>query len=297
MDWDHLRVFLAVARHGQLLAAARTLALNHATVSRRINALEEALGEPLFERTPVGSALTEAGERLLAVAERVETEILGIAEDTRASGASLAGTVRVGAPDGLGTYFLAGELGRLQEEHPALVVELVPLPRTFSLSKREADLAITLDPPGEGRLVVSKLTDYTLGVYAARAYLQQFGTPDEEHALSGHVAVTGVEDYAYASSLNYANHLGRSAGRLFRCAGVAGQVEAVRAGIGIGILHDFVVRDSPELVSILPEISFRRSYYLLSHPDTGNLARIALVRAFLTRRFREERGRFIANGV
>ncbi|MBB4124707.1 LysR family transcriptional regulator [Martelella radicis] len=296
MDWDHLRVFLAVARHGQFLAAARALALNHATVSRRINALEEALGEPLFERTPAGSALTEAGERLLAVAERVETEILGIAEDTRARGARLAGTVRVGAPDGLGTYFLAGELGRLQEEHPALVVELVPLPRTFSLSKREADLAITLDPPEEGRLVVSKLTDYTLGVYAARSYLERFGTPDDEHALAGHVAVTGVEDYAYASSLNYANHLGRSAGRLFRCAGVAGQVEAVRAGIGIGILHDFVVRDSPELVSILPDISFRRSYYLLSHPDTGNLARIALVRAFLTRRFREERGRFIADG-
>ncbi|QQM29535.1 LysR family transcriptional regulator [Martelella lutilitoris] len=297
MDWDHLRVFLAVARHGQFLAAARALALNHATVSRRINALEEALGEPLFERTPAGSALTEAGERLLVVAERVETEILGIAEDTRARGASLAGTVRVGAPDGLGTYFLAGELGRLQEQHPALVVELVPLPRTFSLSKREADLAITLDPPEEGRLVVSKLTDYTLGVYAARSYLERFGAPDDEHALSGHVAVTGVEDYAYASSLNYANHLGRSAGRLFRCAGVAGQIEAVRAGVGIGILHDFVVRDSPGLVSILPDIRFRRSYYLLSHPDTGNLARIALVRAFLTRRFREERSRFIVDAA
>ncbi|WP_319519479.1 LysR family transcriptional regulator [uncultured Martelella sp.] len=293
MDWDHLRIFLAVARRGQILAAAQALGLNHATVSRRLNALENTLGEPLFERTPAGSTLTEAGERLLSVAERVETEILGVAEDTRARGASLAGTVRVGAPDGLGTYFLAGELGRLQEEHPGLIIELVPLPRTFSLSKREADLAITLDPPEEGRLVVSKLTDYTLGVYAARSYLDRFDTPEDEHALAGHVAVTGVEDYAYASSLNYANHLGRSAGRLFRCAGVAGQIEAVRAGIGIGILHDFVVRDSPGLVSILPEIRFRRSYYLLSHPDTGNLARIALVRAFLTRRFREERRRFM----
>ena len=292
MDWDHLRVFLAVARRGQILAAAQGLGLNHATVARRLNALEETLGEPLFERRPSGSTLTEAGERLLAVAERVETEILGIAEDTRARGASLSGTVRVGAPDGLGTYFLAAELGRLQDEHPGLIVELVPLPRTFSLSKREADLAITLDPPEEGRLVVSRLADYTLGVYAAEDYLARYGMPESEEALASHAVVTGVDDYAYASSLNYAGHLARFAGRQFRCAGVAGQMEAVRAGVGLGILHDFVARDMPGLVRILPQVGFRRAYHLLSHPDTGNLARIALIRGFLARRFREERGRF-----
>ncbi|AJY47396.1 LysR family transcriptional regulator [Martelella endophytica] len=292
MDWDHLRVFLAVARRGQMLSAAQALGLNHATVARRINALEEALGEPLFERRPSGSTLTEAGERLLTTAERVETEILNVTEETRAHGAGLSGTVRIGAPDGLGTYFLAAELGRLQQEHPDLIVELVPLPRTFSLSKREADLAIALDPPEEGRLVVSRLADYTLGVYGAEDYLAHAGVPEEEEALAGHVVVTGVEDYAYASSLNYAGHLARFAGRQFRCAGVAGQMEAVRAGIGVGILHDFAARDVPGLRRILPGIGFRRSYHLLSHPDTGSLARIALLRGFLTRRFREERARF-----
>lgn len=293
MDWDHLRIFLAVARRGQILSAAHGLGLNHATVARKLNALEQELGEPLFERSPSGSVLTEAGERLLSVAERVETEIIGIAEDTRARGASLSGTVRIGAPDGLGTYFLAAELGRLQQQHPDLIVELVPLPRTFSLSKREADLAIALDPPSEGKLVVSRLADYTLGLYASRAYLAAHGTPERESDLDSHVAVTGVEDYAYASSLNYAGYLSRLTMRQFRCAGVAGQMEAVRAGVGLGILHDFAVRDVADLVRVMPQVGFRRSYYLLSHPDTGNLARIALLRQFLSRRFREERGRFV----
>lgn len=292
MDWDHLRVFLAVARRGQILAAAQALGLNHATVARRLTALEAGLGAPLFERGPSGSTLTEAGERLLASAERVETEILNMTDETRMRGASLAGTVRVGAPDGLGTYFLAAELGRLQEAHPGLVVELVPLPRTFSLSRREADLAIALDPPEEGRLVVSRLTDYTLGLYAAKDYLARAGMPENEAALSEHVAVTGVEDYAYASSLNYAGYLAGLTVRQFRCAGVAGQMEAVRAGVGLGILHDFAARNLPDLVRILPQIGFRRSYHLLSHPDTNALARIALIREFLTQRFREERGRF-----
>ncbi|WP_193369681.1 LysR family transcriptional regulator [Pelagibius marinus] len=292
MDWNHLRVFLAVARRSQILAAARGLGLNHATVARRLNALEESLGLPLFERRPSGSTLTEAGERLLQVAERIETEILAIAEDARGQSASLSGVVRVGAPDGLGTFFLAAELGALQEAHPDLVIELVPLPRVFSLSKREADLAICLDPPKEGKLLVSRLTDYTLGVYASRRYLDAHGTPETEEDLADHVVVTGVEDYAYASALDYAGALSKWARREFRCASAVGQVEAVRAGVGIGILHDFAVRGAPDLVRILPAISFRRAYYLLSHPETHNLARIALCRQHLVRRFKEERDRF-----
>lgn len=293
MNWDHLRVFLAVARRGQILAAARQLGLNHATVARRLDALEEDLGMPLFERRPSGSTLTEAGERLLTVAERIETDVLEVTEDTQARSGSLAGVVRIGAPDGLGTYFLAAELGRLQAIYPNLIIELVPLPRVFSLSKREADLAISLDLPQEGKLLVSRLSDYTLGAYASRSYLAQHGIPQREEDLIDHVVVTGVEDYAYASSLDYAAVLGRWAQREFRCAGVAGQIEAIRAGVGVGILHDFTVQNDPDLVAILPEVSFRRSYHLLSHPETHALARIAVCRDYLMQRFREAQNRFV----
>lgn len=293
MDWDHLRIFLAVARHGQLLAAARRLALNHATVARRLDALEHSLGTPLFERRPAGCVLTQAGERLLPVAERIEFELLGVAEGFRQEEADVSGTVRIGAPDGLGNYFLAAHLGELTHRHPDLVVELVPLPRTFSLSRREADLAIVLDRPVEGRLVVSRLTDYTLSVYAARTYLERCGTPLSTDALGDHAVVTGVEDLTYASALDYASALEKEARSKFRCASVMGQIEAVRSGTGIGVLHDFAAGAFTDLVRILPHIGFRRSYHLLSHPDTHAIKRIAVLRDFVMRRFREERQRFV----
>lgn len=293
MDWDHLRVFLSVARNGQLLAAGRKLGVNHATVGRRLDALEAYLGVKLFHRRPTGSILTQSGERLLPVAERIETQVLGIAEGLQKEGADVAGTVRVGVPDGLGNYFLASELSSLAKLHPELVVELVPLPRTFSISRREADLAIGLEQPTEGRLVVSRLTDYTLGVYGSRSYLEKHGTPKRVQDLRAHTVVTGVEDLAYASALDYATMLEQHAGRIFRCASVAGQMEAVKAGGGIAVLHDFAAAGATSLVPILSSIRFRRSYFLFSHPDASDIRRVAACRAFITRRFKEERRRFI----
>jgi DNA-binding transcriptional LysR family regulator len=296
MDWDHIRVFLAVAREGQLLSAGKKLGLNHATVSRRLDALEEALGSQLLIRRPSGSTLTAAGERLLEVAERLETAVLGISEELRDVATEVTGSVRIGAPDGLGNCFLAAELGSLVAMHPGLVVELVPLPRIFSLSRREADLAIVLDQPADGRLVVSRLADYSLGLYASHGYLAREGIPAETTQLARHVLVTGVEDMAYSSALDYGELLEKSSGRKFRCASVVGQLEAVRAGTGIGILHDFAVNGEAGLVRVLPEVSFRRSYYLLSHPESTSVRRIATCREFLVRRFREERARFLPEG-
>jgi DNA-binding transcriptional LysR family regulator len=294
MNWDHLRIFLTVARHGQLLSAARHLGLNHATVARRLDTLEHSLGAPLFDRRPAGCVLTQAGERLIPVAERIEFELLGAAESIGTEEADVSGIVRIGAPDGLGNYFLAAELGELTNRYPNLIVELVPLPRTFSLSRREADLAIVLDRPVEGRLIVSRLINYTLSVYASRTYLERHGIPSSVKDLSDHIVVTGVEDLAYASALDYSATLERHARRKFRCASVMGQTESVRSGTGIGVLHDFVASSIEGLVRILPQVSFQRSYFLLSHPDSVTVRRIVVSREFVNQRFRQERQRFVA---
>ncbi len=296
MDWDHLRIFLAVARQGQLLGAARQCGLNHATLARRLNALEDGLGTPLFERRPAGCTLTAAGERLLPTAERIESDLLGITEDIRKDEAQVSGTVRIGAPDGLGNYFLAAELGRLTARYPDLVVELVPLPRTFSISRREADLAIVLDRPEQGRLTVSRLVDYSLGVYAAQDYLARHGTPQSFEQLDRHALVTGVGDLAYASALDYSSELERHARSLFRCASVMGQMQAVRAGAGIGVLHDFAAAGQDGLIRILPEIHFERHYYLLAHADALSVRRISVLRAFLTELFRDRQAYFRPHG-
>ena len=219
MDWDHFRVFLAVARGGQLSAAARRLGVNHTTVARRLDALEAELGSALFERRPTGCVLTEAGERLIPLAERIEIETRAALAAVSTGETEIAGTVRVGAPDGLGNSFLARELGLFAAQHPGITVELVPLPVKFSVSRREADLVVELSRPTTGRLVATRLVDYSLGVYASESYLAGHGLPASLDDLAGHRLVTGIDDYTFSSALDYAATLQVYSKRLYRCAG------------------------------------------------------------------------------
>ncbi len=144
-NWDHVRVFLAVARAGQFLAAARALSLDHATVARRIGLLEEQLGTQLVARSTAGISLTVAGESFLAAAEAMETAWLDAQADVSQVDRVVSGTIRIGAPEGFGALFLSARLGKLAERHPELTIQLVPLQRTMSLSKRDADLAVVID--------------------------------------------------------------------------------------------------------------------------------------------------------
>lgn len=293
MDWDHARMFLAAARAGQFLAAARQLRVDHATVGRRISALEATLGAKLFERRTNGCVLTPAGERFLAAAERMEAEMLRVHAELSETDVEVAGTVRVGAPDGFGTLFLSGRLGRLMARHPRLAIQLVPLPRTFSLSKREADIAIVIDRPEEGRLHVRKLTDYTLSFYAAKHYLAEYGQPAGFDDLPAHPLVTYVQDLQFAASLNYFPQGFEPRFRRFECAGVLGQFEAVRSGAGIGILHDYHADGDERLVRVLPETSIQRTYWLLTHDDTRMLARVRAVADFITEEVTASRAMFL----
>lgn len=292
MDWDHLRIFLAIARSGQILAAARRLHLDHATVSRRLGALEEQLGALLFERRTTGCVPTAAGERLIEIAERVESEVLKAQAMLGETDLALAGTVRVGAPDGLGTYFLAPLLGRFAERHPELTIQLVPLPRVFSLSKREADIAITLARPEEGRLFARKLTDYRLSLYASKAYLARTGPIESRADLANRTLVTYAQDFVYSPALAYADELIGLVKSRFECASVVGQLEAVRADAGIGVLHDYAARHHADLVPILPDIEFRRAYWIVAHEEHRALRRVAEIITLIVEAAQGARERF-----
>ena len=292
MNWDRIRIFLEVARTGQILAAGRRLGLNHATVSRQLTALEAELKAKLVERHTSGCTLTGSGEALLAAAERAESEFLRVGSQLSGTSSAISGTVRVGAPDGLGNYFLAEQLGHLATQHPELLIQLVPLPRTFSLSRREADIVITLDRPKQGRLIVTKLTDYSLSVYAAERYLERSRPIVDLGDLAGHLFVTHVEDFVYSRALDYAATLGQLMTRRYECGSVVGQMEAVRAGHGLGILHDYAASRYPELRRLLPETRFVRSYWLISHPDTHDTRRVQEVHRFITATVRSARRAF-----
>ncbi|MBR0827730.1 LysR family transcriptional regulator [Bradyrhizobium manausense] len=280
MDWERVRIFLEVARAGQISKASKRLRLNHTTVARQLTSLENSLNAKLLERGVSGCTLTAAGEVLLAAAERAESEFLKVGSNI-GDVEAITGTVRVGAPDGLGNYFLADRLGVLASRYPGLIIQLVPLPRTFSLPRREADIAITLDRPKQGRLIMSKLTNYTLSVYAADSYLAREGPIGSSADLAGRLFVTHVEDFVYSQALDYASALGRLMSRRYECGSVVAQIEAVRSGHGIGILHDYAAQRYPQLKRLLPDVRFIRSYWLTSHPDTHEARRVQEVYRFI----------------
>jgi DNA-binding transcriptional LysR family regulator len=290
MNWDDVRIFLAVARAGQILAASKRLALNHATLSRRLTALEEALGTRLFIRRTNGCELTSEGEGFLASAERMETEMLAAQARLGRTDTAITGTVRIGAPDGFGVSFLAPRMGLLIERHPELKIQLVPVPRAFSLSSREADIAITLERPEQGRLISSKLTDYTLGLYASRSYVAAHGAPDDAEALKTHRRIGYVEDLIFTPSLNFTGEVMRNWNAGFEISSAIGQTEAVRSGAGIGILHNYIARQYPDLVRVMPETSIQRTYWTIFHESARELARIRVVADFLHEIVREARG-------
>src|SRR4030081_2466483 len=274
MDWDNIRIFLSVARAGQFSAAASQLRIDNGRVGRRINALEKSLGVRLFDRQSTGSVLTAAGDRLYEAAEEVEAQLLRAQGDLSQSDVELSGTVRIAAPDGFTTFFLCSRLAHLKAKYPSLTVQLVPMSRTFSLSKREADLAITIEKPQEGRLSVRKLIDYSLHFYAAKAYLAEHGSPQRPDDLQRHCLVTYVQDLVFADQLNFMPELYGPAYSRLECSTAVGQLEAVRSGAGIGILHDYAAHRDKQLRVVLPAVRFDRTYWMVTHADLQGIARV-----------------------
>lgn len=293
MNWDDVRIFLAVARAGQFLGAARRLELNHATVSRRIAALEESLRTKLFRRLTTGSELTPAGERFLEIAERMEAEMIAARSTLAGEGDDISGTVRIGAPDGFGVAFLARHLGELTATHRELTIQLVPVPRSFSLSRREADIVITVERPTEGRLVAGKLVDYTLGLFASRAYAHTHGLPGSVADLSRHTLVGYVPDLIVSPSLDYDAEFSPDWHSTFAISSALGQAEAVRAGAGIGILHTFIARTMPELIPVDVVAPIRRAYWLVYHETVRPLRRVQLVAGYIGKAVERERALFL----
>jgi len=292
MNWDDARLFLAVARHSQFLAASRSLGINQATLSRRVSALERSVGSKLLIRRTNGCELTDAGEKLVASLERAESAILSGLEGMAHRDTDISGTVRIGAPDGFGVGFLASRLSTLDEKHPNLKIELVPVPRSFSLSQREADIAIMVGRPEKGRLVARKLVEYSLGLYASPAYLDKAGRLNDKSDIAKHRLIGFVEDLIYAPSLDYTHEFARNWRSSIAISSAAGQMEAAKGGAGIAILHDYLVQGESALEAVLPQYKIQRAYWLAVHESQRDLARISAVTDFLVSLVKAERKLF-----
>ena len=273
-DWDDLRVFLAVARTESLSGAGKLLRLDPATVGRRIVKLEEALGARLFVKSPQGYGVTEAGLRLLPHAEAAEQAVQAAADDLRGGTGGLSGQVRIGAPDGCANYLLPQVVAAICDDNPGLEVQIVALPRVINLSKREADMVIAVSPPTAGRLTVQRLTDYHLHLAASLAYLDRHGTPQRRAELTAHRIVGYIPDMIFDKELDYLAEIGVTEVPLASNS-VPVQLNWLRHGAGIGMVHDFALPSAPELVKVLPvEVSLTRAFWLIRHADDRRIDRM-----------------------
>ena len=281
-DWNDLQSFLAVARSGRLTAAATRLQIDHTTLSRRLTGLEHALKSKLFDRSPSGYTLTDQGRRLLPTAEEMERLALAVQETVGGSAASVEGIVRIGAPEGFGSYFLAPRIFSLKALFPDLLIQLVAASAVFSLSRRDADIVVSVSRPPAGRLTVSKLTDYDLALYAAPAYLDAHPPIRAAADLSRHSFVGYIGELLHFPELDFLQHVAPDGATSVESSNLLAQLRATLAGAGLCVLPAFLAKEEKGLVRILSdEVSLTRSLWLIVHQDLAALARIKAVVRFI----------------
>lgn len=292
-DWNDLRSFLAVARTGRLTAAAARLKVEHSTLSRRVAGLEHDLKAKLFDRSPTGYTLTEQGRRLLPVAEEMERAAMGAEERVGGSAASVEGVVRIGSPEGFGSYFLAPRIAALRDLHAGLKVQLVAGSSVFSLARRDADIVISVSRPPTGRLRASRLTDYDLALYAAPSYLGARPPIGSTQDFAGHRFVGYIGDLLSFPELDFLQQVAPEGSTSLESSNLVAQLRATLAGAGLCILPAFLAKGEPGLVRVLPdEVCLTRSLWLSVHEDLAGLARVKAVSDFIRGEVRSARGLF-----
>ena len=290
-SWDDLRIFLSVARGESLSAAGRRLRMDPATVGRRVARLESRMGAALFAKSPQGYALTEAGARLLPHAQEAEQAAALAEEAVRGQAAGLSGTLRIGAPDGCANFLLPQLCAALSAGNPDLDVQIVALPRVVNLSRREADMAIAVSPPGAGRLTVQKIADYRLSLAASRGYLDAHPPIRTTADLRAHRIVGYIPDMIFDRELDYLADLGLSRVRLASNSVVV-QAQWLRQGAGLGVVHDFALPALPGLVRVLPEaVRLTRAFWLVRHADDRRQDRLTRLARAVTDGLRAELAR------
>jgi DNA-binding transcriptional LysR family regulator len=278
-DWNDLRHFLAVARHGSTIQAAKALGINQSTVQRRIAELERQLGRQLFERRPDGYRLTALGEELRPIAERVETDITDFARHVAASDTELAGTIRVTCPETAGYRIMQSPLlGAFHRLYPRLRVELVMVDRVLDLARGEADIAFRTAVPQDDALVARKIAEVPWAVFASRSYIERRGSPKTLEEIKDHDVVGFDGPIADHPVARWMKTVAPHACVAARCTSTPALVLAVKSGAGMSALPIIAVEHEPELVRLFDSIpELRLPFYLIIHRD---LRRTPRVRAF-----------------
>jgi DNA-binding transcriptional LysR family regulator len=277
-DWGDLKFFLAAARSGSTLAAARELGVNQTTVARRIAALEASLKVRLFDRNQDGYRLSEAGAGILAQAERVAVEADTLARLLQQRSRELSGVIRVTTPEALANMLLTPLLAEFMELYPDIRVEVLAVDQKLDLSRGEADVALRAGRmPTEGGIVVRKLTECPWSLYASKSYGEKFGFPESVEGLNNHLVIGANGWLATSEPFVWLAKVAPRAKVRSVSSTVINTLYAIKAGHGIGPLPCLMAAAESDLVECIPLHHFDYHYYLVTRES---LKDVPHVRAF-----------------
>lgn len=284
LDWDDLRFFLAVAQHGSLSSAARSLRVTQPTVGRRLDALERRLGSRLFHRTPAGFTLTATGEGIRAHVERMEQDALAAERQATGRDIGLSGTVRVSTTEWLAGHVLGPLLVPLGSRHPGLELELSADVRRVNLTQREADLALRVVPFEQQDIFQRRLARVAFGLYATEDYLARHGTPDFERQCEGHALVLMSDEQGPIADVAWLRTVAGRARAAFRVNNRDVQARVAGAGAGLACLPRYL-GDSVEGLRRLatPTPAPVKDLWLGVHRDQRATPRVKAVADFIAR--------------
>lgn len=277
LNWNDLRYFVALARHGSTLAAGRAMAADASTVQRRIAELERSTGQSLVKREPTGYQLTDFGRQMLPHAEAVAQAVQAFELQLAVAARDVAGVVRVTCPEPLVTRIAASPLlDRFRARHPGLHVEFVMSDQYLDLHKGEADMALRSGDTDDGALVGRKIGDSLWAVYASRHYLARQGRPQSVADLAHHALVGLDESMAQHRAAQWLRQIAPGAVPVARNSSVLGLLHSVKAGVGVAPLPTALGDAEPELERVLgpiPELT--RIWRVLTTPELRKCPRVA----------------------
>ena len=262
MDWDKLRIFHAVASAGSFTHAGQTLGLSQSAVSRQISALEEEISTPLFQRHARGLTMTDEGELLFTAVTDVLGRLAAAEEALKNVHDAPRGALKITASHGIGAYWLLPRLGQFLAQYPEVEVHLVMDDKELDLAQREADLAIRMRAPVQADLIQRKLFTVHYHMYAAKSYLKDHPAPQSleditEHSIIvyGETAVPEIRDINWLLEAFKKNAKPGGPGKIIRINNITGILQATEAGLGIGVVPDFVAAEHPKLERVLPDVA------------------------------------------
>jgi DNA-binding transcriptional LysR family regulator len=282
LQWDLVQSFKAVAESGSLSSAARMLLKTQPTIGRHIDMLEEVLRVALFTRGREGMILTERGRDLVMSAQEMESAALSFSNKAAGYDEDISGPIRISVNDVFGIYIMPRLISALAEEQPSIQIELDINNQASNLLRRDADIAIRLFRPTQLDLVARKVADLPMGIYAHRQYNEKYGAPVDLQDLVNHRFIGFDRDPILIDAGKQMGISLTPEDFFFRTDSIVSQIEALRAGVGIGFTHVEIANQCPELIRLLPEIKLpTMELWITSHSDVRYNKRVRVVTDFL----------------